>query len=112
MLPDSKIAMLIGSQLPGISFPVDQLPAGKVIVSKVINTFADYTGRMIRSEHLSEVKRCFIVAGILYKNGSSALRNAIEGAFIYTLSPLLLKKHQALLPIALKTIRIQQLQTI
>jgi hypothetical protein len=112
MLPDSKIAMLIRSQLPGISFPANGQPAGKVAVSKVINAFADYTGRMIRSGSLGEVKHCFTMAGVLYKNGSSTLRNAIEGVFVYALSPLLLKKHQALLPLALRNVRIQQLQTI
>ncbi|RFS23535.1 hypothetical protein DVR12_11010 [Chitinophaga silvatica] len=106
MLPDSKIALLIGSQVPGIFFPAEQQ------ISKVISTFASYTGRMIRYEHLNEVKRCFTMAGVLYKNGSNALRNAIEGAFIFTLSPLINKQHQAMLPLSLRHIRLQQLQTI
>ncbi|MFY0252913.1 hypothetical protein ACDQ55_03070 [Chitinophaga sp. 30R24] len=81
-------------------------------ISKVIHSFADYTGCLIRNEQLSEVKRCFTVAGVLYRNGSNVLRNAIENAFLYPLSPFLCSKHVALLPLSLKHIRIQQLQTI
>lgn len=109
MLPDSKISQLIGLQIPGLTFPTEQQ---KGAISKVIHTFADYTGRMIRSEQLHEVKRCFNVAAVLYHNGSSALRNAIESAFMYTLSPLLCGKHKELLPLSLKNVRIQHLQTI
>lgn len=109
MLPDSKISQLIGLQIPGLTFPAEQQ---KGAISKVIHTFAGYTGRMIRSEQLYEVKRCFNVAAVLYHNGSSALRNAIESAFMYTLSPLLCGKHKELLPLSLKNVRIQHLQTI
>ncbi|MET3875365.1 MULTISPECIES: DUF7674 family protein [Chitinophaga] len=109
MLPDSKISQLIGLQIPGLTFPAEQQ---KGAISKVIHTFAGYTGRMIRSGQLHEVKRCFNVAAVLYHNGSSALRNAIEGAFMYTLSPLLCGKHKELLPLSLKNVRIQHLQTI
>jgi len=112
MLPDSKISQLIGLQIPGFIFPdAGQVPA-KGSISKVIHTFADYTGRMIRNEQLHEVKRCFTVAGVLYHNGSNALRNAIESAFMYTLSPLICGKHKELLPLSLKNVRIQHLQTI
>ncbi|MEC5147946.1 hypothetical protein [Chitinophaga sp. 212800010-3] len=110
MLPDSKISQLISLQIPGFTFTGEQLP--KNPISKVIHTFADYTGRMIRNEQLQEVKRCFTVAGVLYHNGSSVLRNAIESAFLYTLSPLLCGKHKELLPLSLRNIRIQHLQTI
>jgi hypothetical protein len=109
MLPDSKISQLIGLQIPGLTFPAEQQ---KGTISKVIHTFADYTGRMISSEQLHEVKRCFNVAAVLYHNGSNALRNAIESAFMYTLSPLLCGKHKELLPLSLKNVRIQHLQTI
>lgn len=112
MLPDSKISQLIGLQIPGLTFPAEQQQPAKGSISKVIHTFADYTGKMIRSEQLHEVKRCFNVAAVLYHNGSSALRNAIESAFMYTLSPLLCGKHKELLPLSLKNVRIQHLQTI
>ena len=111
MLPDSKISQLIGLQIPGLSFPMQQLTT-KERVSKVIHTFADYTGNMIRHEQLQEVKRCFTVAGVLYRNGSNALRNAIESVFIYALSPLLCTQHRDMLPSSLRTVRIQHLQTI
>ncbi|CAL1521237.1 hypothetical protein [Chitinophaga sp. MM2321] len=111
MLPDSKISHLIGLQIPGLSFPMQQLPTTERIC-KVIHTFADYTGKMIREEQLQEVKRCFTIAGVLYRNGSSLLRNAIESVFMYALSPLLGMQHKALLPISLRTVRIQHLQTI
>ncbi|HVI46319.1 MAG TPA: hypothetical protein VM802_15695 [Chitinophaga sp.] len=111
MLPDSRIPELLGLQIPGLSYPMQQLPARERI-SKVIHTFADYTSNMIRAEQLQEVKRCFTVAGVLYKNGSGALRNAIESVFMYALSPLLCSKHKQLLPSSLQTIRIQHLQTI
>lgn len=112
MLPDSKISQLIGLQIPGFIFPAEVPAPVKGSVSKVIHTFADYTGRMIRSEQLHEVKRCFTIAGVLYHNGSSTLRNAIESAFMYTLSPLICGKHKELLPLSLRNVRIQHLQTI
>jgi hypothetical protein len=112
MLPDSKISQLIGLQIPGLSFPAEQQVPMKGTVSKVIHTFADYTSRMIRGEQLQEVRRCFTIAGVLYHNGSNVLRNAIESVFMYTLSPLLCTKHKELLPLSLRNVRIQHLQTI
>lgn len=111
MLPDSKISQLIGLQIPGLSFPMQQIST-KERVSKVIHTFADYTGNMIRQEQLQEVKRCFTIAGVLYRNGSNVLRNAIESVFMYALSPLLCTQHRDMLPLSLKTVRLQYLQTI
>ncbi|MCW3462563.1 hypothetical protein OL444_03850 [Chitinophaga sp. PC15] len=90
---------------------MEQFPT-KGTICKVIHLFADYTGSMIRNEQLQEVRRCFTIAGVLYHNGSNVLRNAIESVFVYALSPLLHKEHSALLPAALRNLRIQHLQSI
>ncbi|NSL89268.1 DUF7674 family protein [Chitinophaga solisilvae] len=110
MLPDSKISQLIGQQIPALSFPMQQI-AAKERITSVIHTFADYTGSMIRQNHLEEVKRCFTIAGVLYRNGSGVLRNAIESVFLFALSPVLCTRHSALLPLSLKSVRTQYLQT-
>ena len=114
MLPDSKISQLISLQIPGLSFPMQQLVKNGTIC-KVVHAFADYTGNMIRGGQIPEVKKCFTMAGVLYRNGSSALRNAIESVYLYALSPFLYTQFsnqpvKELLPLSLKHIRIQHIQ--
>ena len=53
-----------------------------------------------------EVKQCFSVAGVLYRNGSAVLKNAIEGIFLFGISPLLdAKRLKELLPLPLQQLR-------
>lgn len=113
MLPDSMVSQLISLQIPALA--VMMQPTVKKGVCKVIHDFADYTGNMIRVGEFQEVKRCFGMAAVLYHNGSQSLRNAIESVYLYALSPLLCTRHsnmpvKELLPVALRNVRIQQLQ--
>jgi hypothetical protein len=115
MLPDSKISQFISLQIPGLSYPMQQFVKNGA-VCKVVHAFADYTGTMIRGGQIQEVRKCFTMAGVLYHNGSALLRNAIESVFLYALSPFLYTQYsnqpvKELLPLSLKHIRIQHIQT-
>lgn len=116
MLPDSKISQLISLQIPGLTYVMWQYRVTGPLY-EVIHVFADYTKRMIRGGQLSEAKKCFTIAGVLYRNGSGLLRNAIESVYLYGLSPLLDTADAAfgnrpvktLLPAVLQQARTEQL---
>lgn len=110
MLPDAKIPQLIGSQIPALLTGMQQHGAA---VTRTIGTFSMYTRQVIRLGRVQEIRRCFAVAGVLYKNGSAMLRTAIEGVFLFSISPLLDSQHvKELLPASLRRVRNTQLQTI
>lgn len=107
MIPDENISQLIARQVP--DFKVGQ---GKS-VSNTIHAFMEYTSALVRNGQLHEAGRCFRMAGVLYRNGSNMLRNAIENVYIYGVSPLIDMYKQPLnelLPLSLKQVRIQHHQ--
>ncbi len=111
MLPDNTIAAIIGSQIPELTMTLQTLR--KPALYKIIHAYTDYTSSMIRKQDWIEVKKCCAFAGVLYRNGSQVLRNAIENVYVYGLSPLLpMYRHQetALLPVSLQSVRVQQLR--
>lgn len=115
MLPDSKISQLISLQIPGLAYVLWQFRITGPVY-EVIHVFADYTKRMIHGGQLNETKRCFTIAAVLYHNGSSLVRNAIESVYLYAVSPLLetaCDNHpvKELLPACLKDIRIKHIQS-
>lgn len=111
MLPDNTIAAIIGSQIPELTLTLQTLR--KPALYKIIHAFTDYTSSMIATKNWAEVKKCCAFAGVLYRNGSQGLRNAIENVYVYGLSPILPTQRQApgvLLPASLQTLRMQQLR--
>lgn len=114
MLPDSKISQLISLQIPGLTYVMWQYRVTGPLY-EVIHVFADYTKRMIHGGQLKEAKRCFTIAGVLYRNGSGLLRNAIESVYLYGISPMLdtvqgNRPLKELLPATLQHLRIQHIQ--
>lgn len=103
MLPDAKIHLLLAQQIPGIRTEAERT----VAPAKVIQAFTAYTRRMIRNDELPEIRKCFSLAGVLYKNGSRLLRESIESVFLYGLSPLLNTPVKSLLPVSLQNVRRQ-----
>lgn len=103
MLPDAKIHLLLAHQIPGLRTEAETSGAP----TKVIQSFTAYTRRMIRAGELPEIRKCFSMAGVLYRNGSRVIREAIESVFLYGLSPLLNAPVKSLLPASLQTLRRQ-----
>lgn len=104
MIPDERIPELIRQQLPAFTAACGHS------VSKVIHAFMEYTSALVQKGHLQEAGRCFRVAGVLYRNGSGLLKNAIENVYIYGISPLVdthKQSLQGLLPLPLQQVRIQ-----
>lgn len=108
MLPDAKIPLLIAHQIPDLLPGMQQAGA----VSQTIRTFTAYTKQLINKGQLAEVKKCFSMAGVLYKNGSTLLKNAIEDVFLYSISPFVDAQHyvKECLPQSLAHLRNQQLK--
>ncbi|UYQ92685.1 hypothetical protein MKQ68_21640 [Chitinophaga horti] len=107
MIPDERIPELIHQQLPAFT------AARGNSVSKVIHAFMEYTSTLVQKGQLQEAGRCFRIAGVLYRNGSNLLKNAIENVYIYGLSPLVdthQQKLNELLPLPLQQVRIQHHQ--
>lgn len=101
MLPDAKIHLLLAQQIPGLRNEATGAPA------KVIQAFTAYTRRMIRNDEFPEIRKCFSLAGVLFKNGSRMLKDAIESVFLFGLSPLLNAPVKSLLPVSLQNVRRQ-----
>lgn len=109
MLPDAKIPLLIACQIPALANGMPETGA----VTTIISAFSAHTRQLIRLGRLQEVKKCFSVAGVLYKNGSNALKSAIEGVFIYAVSPFLdTQNMKDLLPASLRQVRNSHLCSI
>lgn len=108
MLPDAKIPLLIAQQIPALSPGMEQTGP----VTQTIRTFTAYTKQLINKGQLQEVKKCFSMAGVLYRNGSTLLNNAIEDVFLYSISPFLDAQQfvKESLPQSLKHLRNQQLK--
>ncbi|WP_123845987.1 DUF7674 family protein [Chitinophaga lutea] len=109
MLPDAKIPLLIACQIPALKHGMPETGA----VNSTIGAFSAHTRQLIRLGNLQEVKKCFAMAGVLYKNGSNVLQCAIESVFIFAVSPFLdTQQIKELLPVSLRRIRNRHLQTI
>lgn len=109
MLPDAKIPLLIACQIPALRNGMEKNGA----ITTAISAFSVHTRQLIRLGRIQEVKKCFSVAGVLYRNGSNLLRSAIEGVFIYAVSPFLDSQNiKELLPASLRQVRNRHLQTI
>lgn len=108
MLPDAKIPLLIAQQIPALSPGMEQTGP----VTQTIRTFTAYTKQLINKGQLQEVKKCFSMAGVLYRNGSTLLKNAIEDVFLYSISPFLEAQQyvKESLPQSLKHLRNQHLK--
>lgn len=109
MLPDAKIPLFIAQQIPALLPGMQQAGA----VTKAIGAFSAYTRQLIKGGQLNEVKKCFSMAGVLYRNGSAALKCTIENVFLFGVSPFLEAQHvKELLPASLRNARNRQLQFI
>ncbi|RPD38548.1 DUF7674 family protein [Chitinophaga barathri] len=102
MLPDAKVPLLIAHQIPALS----GIQQGAVL-TKIIGVFSAYTRNAIREGQVPEIRKCLSMAGVLYKNGSKGLKNAIESVFLYSISPFLDSPIKSYLPVSLRQIRHQ-----
>ena len=102
MLPDAKVPLLIAYQIPALA---GMLRAN--VLTKSIGVFSAYTRKANREGRTSEIRKCLSMAGVLYKNGSNGLRNAIESVFLYSISPFLDSPLKVYLPVSLKQVRHQ-----
>ncbi|MGN7719749.1 DUF7674 family protein [Chitinophaga sp. 22620] len=102
MLPDAKVPLLIAQQIPALSGIVQAN-----VLTRSIGVFSAYTKKVIREGRTAEIRKCLSMAGVLYKNGSNGLKNAIESVFLYSISPFLDSPLKAYLPGSLKKIRHQ-----
>ncbi|WP_343700644.1 hypothetical protein [Chitinophaga sp.] len=109
MLPDAKVPLLIALQIPALKYSLPSTAA----VTTAIGAFSAYTRQLIRLGQLQEAKKCFSMAGVLYRNGSQLLKTAIEGVFVYAVSPFLdAQPVKDLLPASLQQVRSRHLQSI
>ncbi|MGX5818021.1 DUF7674 family protein [Chitinophaga lutea] len=107
MLPDAKIHQLIASQFPALPVPTAAAPGAAIL------SFTRHTRQAIRRGRIEEVRKCFAMAGVLYRNGSSLVRTAIENVFLFSISPFLDGRGLKLfLPASLRAARNSFVQSI
>ena len=88
----------------------------KISVYSLMQTLVDFTSQQIQKGNLNAATKCFKLADKLYTRGNSAVKNAVDNVFVYSLSNLLgtypRKRTQLLsvLPIGIYTLYIQQLK--
>lgn len=103
MLPDAKVPLLIAHQIPALT-PGMQPGA---LLTKTIGVFSAYTRKAITEGRVFEIRKCLSIAGVLYKNGSKALKNAVESVFVFSISPFLDSPVKSYLPASLQQVRHQ-----
>lgn len=51
--------------------------------------YSNFTKQLIKKGDFKEVKHCFIIAEKMLENGNSAVKNAIENCYLFSLSTIL-----------------------
>ena len=113
------------NQYEAATYLLDELPEIKqdlksisptLNIFKTIQCLTDYTRVKVMQHNLRVVKKCFAIADNIYATGNALVKDAIENVFVYSFSALLnlgsraeKRALQALMPICLHTVYVQQI---
>jgi hypothetical protein len=107
MIPDKDVVQVIIDEVPELK-PIVFSSIGTVSIYQNVRLLADLTVKLIEERDLRLVRKCFVVAEKLLKEGSQTTKNAIENVFVYSVTTRTEKQDYSrnevlpLLPAALK----------
>lgn len=87
LLKEKEALSLLSNEFPAIRKMLSNETLADIY--KVVSAFAGFTKEHARNQDLKEVKHCFNVAEKMLHEGNSAVKNAIENVYVFSLSSLL-----------------------
>src|SRR4249919_1695130 len=114
MINQYEVPSIIADELPELKPELKYLPTlGNIF--KAMQILADYTNKMVVLGKFKNVKKCMAVADKIYERGNMVIKNAVENVFIFSFSSVMdnsnrdeRKSLQALMPLSLHTLYVQQ----
>ncbi len=83
MITQYEVSSLLKEELPTIAG--DQYPARFTMdIYKSVQCFSDYTKHAVLDHNLQLAKKCFALAGKIYRNGDNMVKNVIENTFVFS----------------------------
>ena len=88
MITQYEVPSLLRQEIPQL---VEKTYPSKVSLEiyTSIHSFIDFTRHAVEDHNLTLAKKCFALAGNLYRNGDRMVRLIIENSFIYSFSSLM-----------------------
>lgn len=113
MITQYEIPSLLKEELPKITG--DSYPARFTMdIYKAIQCFSDYTKNAVLDHNLQLAKKCFTLAGKLYRNGDNMVKNVIENTFVFSFTSFMPKDKieklvlQSIIPASLYAVYVKQ----
>jgi hypothetical protein len=85
MITQYEVPGYLTQTLPYFSSKM-QLGTLSMNIYKDLQNFSNYTRKAIQEHNYILAKRCFQLAGKLYEQGDTIVKNAIENIFVYSFS--------------------------
>ena len=94
MINQIEVPMYMEEEIPELAGVLRQ--SNKFLnVYQTMNVFLEYTCQKITEHNTAVVKKCFLLAEMLYDKGNRIVKNAIENVFVYSFSHLPCKDKKA-----------------
>jgi len=114
MINQIEVPMYLEEEIPELSAALRQ--SNKFLnVYQAMNVFLEYTCKKIKEHNITIVKKCFLLAEMLYDKGNNIVKNAVENVFVFSFSHLPCKDRKetavimGLIPGSLYTLYMHQL---
>jgi hypothetical protein len=114
MINQYEVPAYLVDELPGIEKEL-KVFSPTLNIFKTVQCLANYTKSKIIQHDLGTVKKYFAIAEEVYVKGNELVKGAIENVFVFSFSSLLnmgsreeKKELQAIIPVCLHTIYVQQ----
>lgn len=85
MITRYEAPVLLKSSIPGLEQTCIPTRAS-LDIYVAINSFTDFTRHAVEDHNMPLAKRCFFMAGKLYREGDSLVRMLIENCFVFSFS--------------------------
>jgi hypothetical protein len=85
MIKETEVLNVLGEEIPHMNPELEKL-AGTGNVYKCIQCFADFTKELLITGNLKAAKTCFRVAEKMMEEGNTAVRNAMENVFVFSVT--------------------------
>lgn len=83
MITQYEVPSLLKEEMPAISG--DSYPARfNMDIYKSVQYFSDYTRKAVLDHNHQLAKKCFTLAGRLYRNGDKIVKNVMENTFVFS----------------------------
>jgi hypothetical protein len=87
MINQFEVPMYLEEALPDISIALNKTNSPTNIY-KSVQALLDYTFQQIKAHNFATLKKCFVLADKLYRNGNNIVRSAIENVLVFSFSRL------------------------